>query len=869
MTKTSRSLGLVSNRTSAWVLCLCIWAACGDEQANTTPGDTGSAVDASAAEADMGDITVDVTDVALEPEIEETDPLVTPLAAALCDWVSSCCAVEELRAALGIADTVDGLQMAQQLATDDQLCRFHVEAWMWERYQWALSAIEAGRSALNDAALETCFNWYQDAALSCNIGRDLMSGQAGHPCSMTNLLDGLQADGESCLADYECEDGRLCDLLDGQPGWCRDPIVTGNPCRSTVQCETDAYCSGTTVGICSTPVVNPDGYCETDIDCSPNSFCSRTIQRCTTRFEYGEPCTAGNVCSTGYCDDLTSLCYALSGVGSQCTSDAMCADGSYCSTDEGTIDNCEAVEYVGLGEPCTATGIACGAGLVCEAGACVEKAAAGGLCPTDDYCPDDFFCHDNVCTSRLAEGSDCVRDRQCLVTLWCADSDLCETRTALGEECVETAECAAGTWCETDAEAETSSCVAVAGMGSDCSTTPCGDNAICRHYVGVCTAGVSQGEFCEEATWCGDRLYCRPPDRPLSVCRSRRVVGHGEMCTTQDVECEEGLVCSTWCRLQAAEGEPCGSSVGQDLCAEGLQCLEEVCTAPAAVGAACGEGITCVDTAFCDEGFCASLLGEGGTCYGDSQCQAPLFCHWGNEQCTTLYGVGGACYLDTQCEATLYCNTSEYACAERLATGGGCSRDRQCLDGDYCSPGHICAPPVAAGEACVWDRGCVDGTYCKEEVCAIWPVVGETCDLTHGCGDGTWCDPASLVCTAQVGLDEECAATAACTSDYYCRSVAGTCEPVGIEGDACPSGDVCGPDLVCLTAGFCRDRIAAGEPCDPLSSLCVVGAVCDETARRCSTYDSGQSTGASCVADVECASFDCEGGICVTSCEGL
>lgn len=164
---------------------------------------------------------------------------------------------------------------------------------------------------------------------------------------------------------------------------------------------------------------------------------------------------------------------------------------------------------------------------------------------------------------------------------------------------------------------------------------------------------------------------------------------------------------------------------------------------------------------------------------------------------------------------------------------------------------------------------CGAGTYCQDEVCVVPPVVGETCNVARGCGDDSWCDPASLVCRSRVSLDVECTATAGCTSEYYCRSVAGTCEPIGVEGDACPSGDECAPDLVCLTAGFCRDRIAENGPCDPQASRCVDGTICDETAGRCLSYDTGQATGASCVADAECASFDCVDGICVTSCEGF
>ncbi len=202
----------------------------------------------------------------------------------------------------------------------------------------------------------------------------------GQPCLRCNATGG-GCDG-SILASTgtACDDGDLCTL--------------GDACDHTGTCTSSSLRACTAVGPCRTNVCNPStGLCEAGA--------------VTGACDDGNPCTAGDSCSSGVCAGSPVSCAPD---GNPCTSDAcqMGAPGgpppgcSYPPLPAGTA--CDD------GDPCTVSS-SCGEGGVCR--------PMTLLCPPD---PDPDICTTVVCTSAgggcatntLLDGTTCALNARCL-----------------------------------------------------------------------------------------------------------------------------------------------------------------------------------------------------------------------------------------------------------------------------------------------------------------------------------------------------------------------------------------------------------------------------------------------------------------------
>lgn len=191
----------------------------------------------------------------------------------------------------------------------------------------------------------------------------------------------------------------------------------------------------------------------------------------------------------------------------------------------------------------------------------------------------------------------------------------------------------------------------------------------------------------------------------------------------------------------------------------------------------------------------------------------------------------------------------------------------------------VCIVPGgrAPGEACYSGSQCAakDGSpYCyqtSEEPCGICAGgrgIGESCDLTNPektCASGLYCDQGKNTCAAPARTGKACTDTQLCQAGSWC--VDGKCEAQPTEaGAACdgipcntytgmycdqstkkcktyeivPTGKACDvAHTLCENAGSCiagkcRARGGKGDACDPKSQkapLCGTGLVCVE--ERC------------------------------------
>jgi hypothetical protein len=178
-----------------------------------------------------------------------------------------------------------------------------------------------------------------------------------------------------------------------------------------------------------------------------------------------------------------------------------------------------------------------------------------------------------------------------------------------------------------------------------------------------------------------------------------------------------------------------------------------------------------------------------------------------------------------------------------IAHGAGvidhsCDRDDECLSGlcvdQRCTAAFAHGPaPFPDGTACEDDRQCEEDAYCTDylvrpdlnrKFCNAIPALGGFCPLWKtSSGPEYWCRP-GLICVfpdpRQSGTcvlppvnsqpcqpvcaspDEQPPCKARC-GELWEACVAGICETVGLEGDACDGNAPCSPYLQCDGGGHC------------------------------------------------------------------
>ncbi len=276
----------------------------------------------------------------------------------------------------------------------------------------------------------------------------------------------------------------------------------------------------------------------------------------------------------------------------------------------------------------------------------------------------------------------------------------------------------------------------------------------------------------------------------------------------------------------------------------------------------CGTGC-----AVCVEGVCTEFEPGGGACSADSDC-------FEGEAC-----LGGECLW----------------CPDACEDNGDCDSGWRCSDADVCIP----------ADRCLEDDDCRDGRVCAPNGRCSEPI-GEppADDPTDDPGDEPTDDPGDD--PEDGGHDpEDCPSGDCadhCTTDSECgpdRScVSGACQGHCATDAECGTGQVCGPNGMCVTDpdggdqclynadctdgvcenGYCHDRCtadsecAAGDFCDagscrpdtrPVEPECRVNADCGD-GEVCSDAQCKLS----CTCDEDCGAegvLVCDAGACVAA----
>lgn len=201
-------------------------------------------------------------------------------------------------------------------------------------------------------------------------------------------------------------------------------------------------------------------------------------------------------------------------------------------------------------------------------------------------------------------------------------------------------------------------------------------------------------------------------------------------------------------------------------------------------------------------------------------------------------------------------------CISNQCSGG--STFDACVAGTCVGDTPPATTPAELGMPCSFDPGCVEGAFCDYNstgTCVALRGLGETCVNGGECATGLACVGGAppRTCKPLPGLGEPCPDLVCGDAGAYCAN-GGTCERIGLEGDACTGGIVgeCAPAYPCNTStGTCTRAPGVGEPCDYSTYLrCFdAGVVCDETVSLCIEP---RPDGQPCTVDALCQSGHCD-----------
>lgn len=231
----------------------------------------------------------------------------------------------------------------------------------------------------------------------------------------------------------------------------------------------------------------------------------------------------------------------------------------------------------------------------------------GGSCSVNAECEGDAFCDlsagtcPGVCAELRQEGENCDSDSACSNGLSCAGT--CERAATAGQSCggAQGADCRVGLVCRGSTDTESGTCANADAVLSQELGEPChpGETRLCKAGLSCAYTGRASSE---QTFACAEK------------------VGHGADCTLGFPDpCPDGEFCDVdplgdltdgTCVALPGAGQPC--LVGEfrtSACASSLSCINEVCTAVKANGAACRTEAECY----------------GGRCVA-STCQGSAFC---------------------------------------------------------------------------------------------------------------------------------------------------------------------------------------------------------------------------------------------------
>jgi len=622
----------------------------------------------------------------------------------------------------------------------------------------------------------------------------------------------------------------------------------------------------------------------------------------------GTSCLLATECESGFCADGVCCNNACTGVCMACAlqgSLGTCMPAYLGSDPRNECDDMGATSC-GTNGACDGTG-ACQkypSGVICAPQACTGSTLKSGarcdgdgtcVAPTNQTCA-PFICgSDSKCLVICANDGDCVAPNSCI-------NGSCGKKP-IGATCGNAAECNSGmceqgVCCGTTCTGTCRSCALPDSAGT-CTAVPDGQDPLGQCADAMAPTCGTDG-FCDGKGAC--RQYatgttCIAPSCAGSVATLAGRCDGGGVCTAGVQQPCEPYVCGTngQCLTSCSTNADCN---GANVCTGGACSKRPTgmdCSGDAeCLSGACNQGVCC--NVPC-EGTCMScaVTGARGTCTPVPVGQDPLAqCpDMGQSSCGTdgvCNGVGGCRFYPTGS-----------ACGNQTCSGSTVTLAARCDGVGSCVPGanQSCTPYACGATSCLTTcatgADCSGGNVCAGNSCGKLPL-GASCTAGSDCAS-TICAQGACCQTACTGLCMSCALT----------GTAGTCSTVPAGSDplsqcADQGAATCGTDGMCDGAGGCR-LYASGTTCvanscsqasyTPPQTCNGTGTCQGSTAVPCDPYQCGtngtcrascsadgdcvapnvcimgqcakKTPGTACTTGVECASGQCQQGVCCSS----
>ncbi len=545
-----------------------------------------------------------------------------------------------------------------------------------------------------------------------------------------------------------------------------------------------------------------------------------------TRLGYGDPCTDGSQCMSGFCLQsnppdpgfCTKPCnfdcprgYACETVDIQGTQNRLCVPATdtfclSCATSDNCgddYDNCvQLTDGKFCSKDCSVDPTVCPSGFTCQ----VVGGGSGDL-SLHQCMPLNGVCCIDGDGDRHGAGADCL-DTDCDDTdpaVFKGHPEICDGKDNDCNNAVDDnpIDCK-GPMCELGSLGYYSR------IGDICNGVMCVQQPAILCDLYTCDGGGELGDVCAAHCDLEDDAKCVPAAHcDSSICYAD--VGDGNACD-EDSDCQSSHCQNGFC---CAHGDCCQQA---DQC-PGFGTFSPTCDDPTTCQGSRGEAV-------CNAN---SICSTNGMVQDDSACKAttvaddcgfykPVFCTGAGTQ--TAPACPTSCANNNDCDANAWCNPQNHTCQGDLDDGGSCGTDDARCKSDHCQNGFCCG----AGDCCVTAQDC-PGSYSTAPTCTS----PSACD-----GDADVATCVSNECATQTNVDDD----SACTG----TTVASTCGPyksIFCTGAAtqttplCP--DSCTSDSDCDTNAYCN---AAGH-CVP-----------------------DESDGGSCAGNQQCVSNHCQNGFC-------
>jgi hypothetical protein len=328
---------------------------------------------------------------------------------------------------------------------------------------------------------------------------------------------------------------------------------------------------------------------------------------------------------------------------------------------------------------------------------------SGGFCVNDDFCATTQTCSLGLCVDQFADGSPCLRPRNCK-NGGCDGFCYTPHTKGIGEACLNDDECASD------------ACFGVCSCSTDPDTCPAGERCVGTGSAALCVPK-AHGLVCGSVSECPNTTdyLCYVGDFGDTQClwhhdSSWNTLLAGEACYA-DRECA-----SNNCVGKTAETPGLCNCTSAGGCPAGRACIGVV-----------GQVATCLPTT------------EGTKCNNNQDCSGGRACvanpeAGGAKQCLTQ-GVsrkaGQACVTDSQC-VSKQCVGTKYVGVQQAPGLCDCDGNAACSTG-WCFVAASGIPGVCFPSHCDSDADCPSSDYCFAGGCYKKAGSGAICTSNHVC----------------------------------------------------------------------------------------------------------------------------------------